>query len=326
MARRQSLPTSDLEALLVRDYELNGRKSVRWARAAFRHLRALIQTVDVRTAYRATLEYASERLAAGAAPASVRNEIAVLGRALTIAARVGLIAERPMVARPRVLNARRGFVDREQLGRIRARLPQEISDASLFAFVSGWRRAEIFSLTWSRVDWSVGAVRLDPGTTKNLEGRAFPFGAHGELRRMFERRFLARAGPYVFGRPHGAPVADFRRSWKKACEAAGVVGIVFHDLRRSAVRNMERAGVPRSVAMQLTGHKTESIYKRYAITNEKDLARGVRLIARLQVGHHGPDRLGDGAHGLGGRSEGDPEETHAGTGEETLEEAPRRKG
>jgi len=71
-----------------------------------------------------------------------------------------------------------------------------------------------------------------------------------------------------------------RKSWADACTAAGYPGKLLHDLRRAAVRNMERAGLSGSVAMQLTGHKTEAVYRRYAITSEGDLCEGLmRLIA-----------------------------------------------
>ena len=84
----------------------------------------------------------------------------------------------------------------------------------------------------------------------------------------------------VFHR-NGRPIKDYRGSWKKSCEKAQVPGRIPHDFRRTAVRNLERAGVPRSVAMQLTGHKTESVYRRYAIVSESDLAEGVAKLAAL---------------------------------------------
>src|SRR5262249_13784765 len=77
----------------------------------------------------------------------------------------------------------------------------------------------------------------------------------------------------------GEPVRSFRKAWAKACEAAGVPGRLVHDLRRTAVRNLKRAGVPRSVAMKLTGHRMEAVYRRYAIVAEADLGVGVERLA-----------------------------------------------
>jgi hypothetical protein len=83
--------------------------------------------------------------------------------------------------------------------------------------------------------------------------------------------------PQVFHRD-GKPIANFRRAWEAACAAAGCPGQLIHDMRRSAVRNFERAGIPRSAAMAAVGHKTESIYRRYAIVDEATLREmGARL-------------------------------------------------
>jgi len=87
--------------------------------------------------------------------------------------------------------------------------------------------------------------------------------------------------PRMTGRRAGEPRRGFRKRWATACEAAGVPGMLLHDFRRTAVRNLERAAVPRSVAMKLTGHKTESVYRRYAIVAEGDLAEGVAKLAAL---------------------------------------------
>lgn len=282
MARRPApVPRMvDLEALLRRDYELRDRRSVCGIRGAWANLCRHFDVFDTARSYELTARYAADRKLEGAAPSTVRNEIALLSRALTLAAHHRIIRARPLLARPSVHNARRGFVGRHEIRRLLAALPDPIADVTLFAYVTGWRKHEILGLTWEDVELETGAVTLDPECSKNRHGRTYPAGAHPELRRMLERRRLLTRGPYVFHRK-GQPVLWFDRSWKTACRSVGLGSTLFHDLRRSAVRNMERAGVPRSVAMQLTGMKTESIYRRYAITNEEDLARGVRLIAQL---------------------------------------------
>ena len=88
--------------------------------------------------------------------------------------------------------------------------------------------------------------------------------------------------PFVFHRS-GRSILDFREAWQGACERVRLVGRIPHDFRRTAVRNLERAGVARSVAMKLTGHKTESVYRRYAIVSEADLAEGVKKLAALHA-------------------------------------------
>jgi integrase len=156
-------------------------------------------------------------------------------------------------------------------------------------FITGWRsRSEVLPLTWAQVDFPGGFVRLEPGTTKNNEGRAFPLIP--EVRTLLERRqaITRRCEPaqgriiaHVFHR-YGTPIRSLRRAWKTACKEAGRPGLLLHDLRRSAVRNLERAGISRSVAMKLTGHKTEAVYRRYAIVAESDLREaGIKLAATL---------------------------------------------
>jgi integrase len=87
--------------------------------------------------------------------------------------------------------------------------------------------------------------------------------------------------PWLFHRG-GNPIKDFRSAWQSACERAGLAGRIPHDFRRTAVRNLERAGVPRSAAMAMVGHKTEAIYRRYAIADEGMLREGAIKLAVLR--------------------------------------------
>ncbi len=106
----------------------------------------------------------------------------------------------------------------------------------------------------------------------------------GELVEIIERRRKARLAPSgvlaatIFHR-EGHAVGDFRKSWATACKQAGLLGRIFHDFRRTAVRNPTRAGVPTNVAMAISGHKTDSIFRRYDIVNEADLAQAMKRLA-----------------------------------------------
>ncbi len=130
-------------------------------------------------------------------------------------------------------------------------------------------------------------MRLEPGTTKNNEGRVFPFDALPELEALLREqrdtthRWEREQGaicPWVFHRK-GKLIVDFYDAWRKACGAIGRPGLCLHDLRRCAARSLSRAGVPERVAMKLMGHKTRSMFDRYNIVNEADLREGVRKLA-----------------------------------------------
>ena len=136
------------------------------------------------------------------------------------------------------------------------------------------------------VDLEAGWLRLDPGESKNGEGRMFPITpelkavlkAQLERTRSFELA-TGQVVPWLFHR-EGKPIRDFRWAWEKACSLAGISRIP-HDFRRTAVRNLERAGVPRSAAMAMVGHQTEPIYHRYAIADEVMLREGAEKLAAL---------------------------------------------
>jgi len=201
---------------------------------------------------------------------------------------------RPHIPMLRESAARTGFFEREQYQSVINHLPTEIQPIITFAYITGWRIAsEVLPLEWRQVDFKGGEVRLDPGTTKNGEGRVFPMTT--ELRALLEaqdaeRDKLKMAGhikPWVFwrmvaeergGEKKPQPVVSFGKVWKSACKAAGCPGRIPHDLRRTAVRNLVRAGIPERVAMRMTGHKTASVFQRYNIVSDGDLREAARKL------------------------------------------------
>ena len=151
-------------------------------------------------------------------------------------------------------------------------------------------------LEWRQVDLKSGQVRLEPGTTKNKDGRTFPITAalrtliegqqaeHERLKRkghVVKEVFFRMVAKGRGGKQEPKPIKSFMKAFTTACRKAGYPGRIPHDMRRSAVRNLERAGVPRSVAMRMVGHKTESVYRRYAITDDRDLRVAVEKLDAL---------------------------------------------
>jgi integrase len=155
----------------------------------------------------------------------------------------------------------------------------------LFDYYFGWRKQGILGLTWRQVDLAAGTVRLEAGTTKNKDGRlvVLPAELHAALRDQRQHTsVLERQGghiiPWVFHR-QGKPIRDVRSAWKGACRRAGQPGRILHDFRRTAARNMVRAGIPERVAMMITGHKTRSVFDRYHIVSEGDLREAARKLS-----------------------------------------------
>ena len=140
-----------------------------------------------------------------------------------------------------------------------------------------------------------GVIRLEPGSTKNAEGRSLPYSEIPELDELIETQWTEkervekaedRICARVFHR-NGKPIRDFRGAWQTACAAAGCPGRIPHDFRRTAVRNLVRAGVPEQVAMKITGHKTRSVFDRYDIVNEADLSSALGRLADFHQQAHG---------------------------------------
>jgi integrase len=173
----------------------------------------------------------------------------------------------------------RPYIPMLQEDSVRRHLPEPLRAVATFAYLTGWRtKSEILPTQWHQVDLEAGVVRLDPGTTKNREGRVLVFGGIDELRDVLEGQWAEHKGleekgtlcAAVFHRK-GRQIRSYRRAWETACKRAGCPGRIPHDFRRTAVRNFVRAGIPDVVAMRMSGHKTRSVFDCYDIVSEGDL-------------------------------------------------------
>lgn len=185
------------------------------------------------------------------------------------------VARVPHIAMLRENNARKGFFENDEFLALRDALPEYLQGVATFGYRSGWRRAEIAGLTWAQVDREQGIATLNPGETKNDQARTMYLD--DELKAVFEaqwqrRKEIGKLLPFVFTNAAGnGQIKDFRGAWKRACKETKIGKKLFHDFRRTACRNMVRAGTPERVAMQISGHKTRSIFDRYNIVNDADL-------------------------------------------------------
>jgi integrase len=184
--------------------------------------------------------------------ATLNRELAALRRAFRLGIEQDRIAHAPVIKLLAEHNVRQGFVEPGTFEEIVKRLPGPIDDVARFGFITGWRKQEILSLhlslQWSDVDLENRRIRLRRENSKNEEPRVLVLTA--DLLALIQRRWAARQyqtkmgvalSRWVFHR-RGQRVVDFRDAWAEACTAAKVPGLLFHDLRRSAVRNMEKSG------------------------------------------------------------------------------------
>jgi integrase len=170
---------------------------------------------------------------------------------------------------------RKGFFEHTEFVALRKALPSYLRGMVTFGYKYGWRRSEITGLRWSQVDLENGIVCLNPGETKKDQARTVYLDS--ELKKIFVARWetrkkSGRLTSFVFTNESGKDsISGFRGSWDTACAEAKVGKRLFHDFRRTAVRNMVWAGIPERVAMMISGHQTRSVFERYNIVNDEDL-------------------------------------------------------
>ncbi len=212
----------------------------------------------------------------GVSAATINRRMASLRRAIRLAIRHKLAATPLEVPHLDERAPRDGFLTPADFGALALHLPDDgLRLFVRFLYVTGMRVGESRRLEWRDVDGTV--LRIRAATTKNGSARTLPVtGAVADI--LMEARQKRRLDcPSIFHR-HGAAIGLFRKTWSAATKAAGQEGLLVHDLRRSAVRNLIRSGVPERVAMGVTGHKTRNVFDRYDIVSAADLAAGLQTV------------------------------------------------
>lgn len=299
---------SDLFDELAARYELEQRpaaQKVKTHRAAWEAPAALGPNRRAATVTTAELERCCARWrAAGVAPATVNRRVEMLQRAY----RVGAAATPPRVlivpgwpARLPEDNVRQGFLGHSTWQQLHAYLvPRDpvVADYIEWAYYTGMRRGAIRDLEWVAVDREHWQLRLVRGQRLN-KGKPRLLPLTGRLRAIIERAWARRIAyaqqtgrlvPWIFWRRYaGQPrpgllpgdaiqIVEIRKRWRAACRAAGCPGLLLHDLRRTAARNLVRTGADERTAMAITGHRTSTMFRRYAILEDAELGHALARV------------------------------------------------
>jgi integrase len=239
-------------------------------------------------------QYVNERKET-AKPATINREIAALRGMF----RLGYHSDPPKLMRlpkfPHLEenNTRLGFMEFDQYQKIRALdAPTWLKALIEVYHTYGWRKREVLSMRVRQVDFLAGDIRLDVGTTKNRDGREAPMTERVKAL-LAECAKGKKPDDFLFTRPNGLPVREFRKAWRNLCDEAGLPRLLIHDLRRTAARNLRRAGVTEGVIMKMGGWKTRSVFERYNITDQRDKREALQKLEQAQevefghkVGHH----------------------------------------
>jgi integrase len=230
-------------------------------------------------------KFVRERQAAGFSAATINRSLACLRRMLRIAYEDGKLQVVPVIRLLKEPAARKGFLPVEKFEELLGALPSYLRPLILLLYWCGVRLGEARVIEWSQVNLKERLVRLESDQTKNNEARTVPLpavlvdilsGVKPKTGRVFDD-------------------TNLRAEWAQACAAVGLgerkkqksksgftwytySGLIVHDLRRSAIRNLVRAGVPEKTAMAISGHKTRSVFDRYTIVSTEDITNAMRRV------------------------------------------------
>lgn len=279
----------DLAALYLQDYQINGRKTCGRAQEltdrlseSFGRFRACRLTSEhIRS-------YIARRQSEGMANGTINRELAALKRMFRLGSQQTppLVITTPHIPHLQENNVRQGFFTEDEYKLLRAALPDHAKMPLIIGYWTGMRAGEIVMLRWEQIDLERGLLRLEPGTTKNNQGRLVPLV--NEVREalwQWKKQTLHRypACPWVCHFRGERLMRVPKKVWQQVCERIGLKGKLFHDLRRTAVRNMVRAGISERTAMAVSGHKTRSVFDRYDIVSENDVLMAKERLDSVQA-------------------------------------------
>ena len=277
---------------LINDYKANSKKSLRRLMVSVEHLMKFFEgmrAVDI-TTDRVNV-YVADRQEEGSSNASINRELSALKRMFSLGAKVTppKVIQIPYIPHLNENNVRTGFFEYHEFIALRNALPYYLQPVVTMAHYTGMRKEEILSLTWNQVDLREQKIILEAMNTKNNEPRIIYMD--GELYETIVEQKRIRDMYYpkcqwVFYRD-GNKINSFTKSWNTACKQVGLEGKLVHDFRRTAIRNMIRAGIPEKIAMKISGHKTRSTFERYNIISETDLKNAATILSSYHHENHG---------------------------------------
>jgi integrase len=270
LARRKPLLVSELYDALEAEYIRNGRRSLKALKTRWKHLKPVFENRSAASIDKEAIEaYIDSRLTEGAARASINRELAALKKMFR--AKADKLPKLPVF--PSKLDKekiRSGFIGDEGFAALIAHAHSLWLRTFLeIAYTWGWRCTEILTRRLRHIDLSDRTIRLEAQETKSGKPRTCTMTqriydlakecVHGKDPEDF---LLTRAG--------NRPIRDFRKCWGTLTAVAGLSGLLVHDLRRSACRNLRRAGCSENTIMAIGGWETPSVFKRYDIHDNKD--------------------------------------------------------
>jgi integrase len=262
----------------LNDYKVNGKRTLVSAQTAVKHLQEFFGgelAVDIRPPR--IREFIRVKQEERYSNASINRYLSALNRMFNLMIEDEVLEVAPKVPKLEENNVRQGTVGPRDFERLLSFLPSYLRLPIEFAYLCSWRKGEFRSLEWRDVNLGACEIRLRPENSKNKTARVIPLT--GRLREIIiqassQRRLDCR---FVFHRG-GESIGDFRKAWRASCKAASLDTLRVHDLRRSALTNMTRAGIDETTAMKISGHKTSSAFRRYQIKGTRDMAEGLERL------------------------------------------------